>query len=226
MIRSESVWKCGIKRFNYGNQTTSAKQTSANIPAQNLFITCFHSSFELSLLKDSEDAVGVMSFSDLLKLKMDCFLLWNSSSSPTVNLIRSEKSCSERFWKLSRAPRGLGNVREVRRWEILLLDEPSSSMSESMDVPVDLWCFFFGGLSAETYWEKQAGAVISGIKQLIKIKTSVGVSVFGWVSIKEFITAALICPHIVPVQSSKDAEVCDVRDPSMEYQHLLVDHRC
>lgn len=196
----------------------------ANIPAQNLSITCFHSSFELSLLKDSEDALWFISFSVLLKLKMDCFFLWNSSSSPTVNLIRSEKSCSERFWKLSRALRGLGNVREVRRWKILLLDHMSSSMSESMDVPVDLCRVFFGGLSAETYWGKSA--VISEIEQLIQIKTSVGVSVLGWVSIKELIPAALTCPHIVPVQSRKDAEVCDVRDPSMEYQHLLVDHRC
>lgn len=33
-------------------------------------------------------------------------------------------------------------------------------------------------------------------------------------------------PHIVPVQFCKDAEVCGVRDPSMEDQHLLVNHCC
>lgn len=126
-----------------------------------IIITCFHSSFELSLLKDS-DAEGPASFSDLLEIKMDCFFLRVSSSSPAVSLIRSEKSCRERFWKLSRVPRGLGNVREVRRWKILLLGQTSSSMSESMDIPAKLWFLFFGGLSAETYWENRQ--VISEIE--------------------------------------------------------------
>ena len=125
-------------------------------PAQHPFITCFHSSLMFSLLVVSEDTDGFNSFSDLLtpKLKRDCLFLWISSSSSTLTLIRSEKSCSERLWKLLRDPRGLGYVREARRWKSPLLDHTSSSMSESMDVPDELMCFFFGGRSAETYWEK------------------------------------------------------------------------
>lgn len=121
--------------------------------SQLLSVTCFHSSLSVSLLRESDDWGGLTPFSDTPRQKMDCLLLQLSSSSPVVSLILSEKSCSERFWKLSRVPRGLGKVREVRRWKSLFWDHVSSSMSESMDVPVEAWLLlFFGGLSAETYW--------------------------------------------------------------------------
>lgn len=122
---------------------------------QHSFITCLHSSLALSLLTESEDTDGLMLFSNLLipELKMDCLLLRISSSSSVFALSRSEKSCRERFWKLSRVPRGLGYVREALRWKSLLVEQTSSSMSESMDTPAELMCLLFGGLSAETYWE-------------------------------------------------------------------------
>lgn len=121
--------------------------------SQLLSVTCFHSSLNVSLLRESVDWGGLMPFSDPPRQKMDCLLLWLSSSSPAVSLTRSEKSCSERFWKLSRVPRGLGKVREVRRWKSLFWDQMSESVSESMDVPVEAWLLLlFGGLSAETYW--------------------------------------------------------------------------
>lgn len=93
-----------------------------------------------------------MVFSDSLKWTRNFLLLLSSSSSSAGNLTRLEKSCRERLWKLVRAPRGLAQVREVRRWKILLLHETSSSTSESMDVPALL----VGGLRAETYWENTA----------------------------------------------------------------------
>lgn len=34
----------------------------------------------------------------------------------------------------------------------------------------------------------------------------------------------MLFPHIVSVHSAEDAEVCGVGDPSVENQHLLVDH--
>lgn len=133
--------------------------------SQLLFVTCFHSSLSVSLLRESDDWGGLTAFSDPTGQKMDCLLLRNSSSSPAVSLILSEKSCSERFWKLLRVPRGLGKVREVRRWKSLFWDQMSSSTSESMDVPVEAWLLLlFGGLSAETYWGDRREAAASGIK--------------------------------------------------------------
>lgn len=177
------------------------------------FITCFHSSLELSLLTESVDTDWVISVSGLLigALKMECLFLRVSRSSPIFALIRSEKSCSERFWKLLRVPRGLGYVSEARRLKILLVDQTSSSMSESMDVPVELGCLFFGGLSAETYWNKQKRETISENISNVKMKT---VSVLN-----------PAFPHIVSVHFGKDAELCAVRDPTMEDQNLLIDHR-
>lgn len=127
---------------------------------QHSSITCFHSSLALSQLTGSEDAAISFSGLSVPKLKTDSFLLRISRSSST--LIRLEKSCSERFWKFWRVPMGLGNVREGRRWQSLTVDQASSSMSESVDIPAELWYLFFGGLSAETYWEKQMRAQISG----------------------------------------------------------------
>lgn len=133
--------------------------------SQLLSLTCFHSSLSASLLRESDDWEGLMPFSDPPRQKMDCPLLRHSSSSPAVSLTLSKKSCSERFWKLSRVPMGLGKVREARRWKSLFWDQMSESVSESMDVPVEAWLLLlFGGLSAETYWGDRQGAAASRIK--------------------------------------------------------------
>lgn len=115
-------------------------------------ITCFHSSTTVRLLRDSEDAAAALSFfGGLMSLsRMDRLLPLISTSSTALTLSRSEKSCSERFWKLSRLM-GLRNAREFWRRNDLWRHEVSKSMSESMDIPAELWCLFFGGLSAETY---------------------------------------------------------------------------
>lgn len=86
-------------------------------------------------------------------------LLLLSSLSSIVPLMRPEKSCSERFWKQSRAPRGLGYEKEARRWKILLLLQASSSKSPSIDNPAELLVLFFGGLNAETYWRRSTRKV-------------------------------------------------------------------
>lgn len=98
---------------NYGRQMKWTRNLFTSV--QYSLITCFHSSAGFSLLIDSVDIAWDMSFSDL-KWNMDCLLLLISIWSTTLPLSRSEKSCSERLWKLSRVPRGLGYMREVRRW--------------------------------------------------------------------------------------------------------------